>query len=81
MGDLPVHNVKNEDTGEWEEIWTGDYVFENEWQSFRTKIDRLLERKCVAMECTPGRRKLAVKVMAIFWNDTMKIIEVNVGKR
>ena len=24
----------------WEEQWTGDYIFENEWQSFRTKKDR-----------------------------------------
>jgi len=25
---------ENEETA-WEEVWTGDYVFENEWQSFR----------------------------------------------
>ena len=25
---------------EYEEVWTGDYIFENEWQSFRTKKDR-----------------------------------------
>ena len=25
--------------------WTGDYVFENEWQSFRTKKNRTLELK------------------------------------
>ena len=28
---------------QWEEIWTGDYIFENEWQSFRTKKVRTLE--------------------------------------
>ena len=28
---------------EYEEVWTGDYIFENEWQSFRTKKDRSLE--------------------------------------
>ena len=27
--------------------WTGDYVFENEWQAFRTKKDRSLELKSV----------------------------------
>jgi hypothetical protein len=32
-----IIRVKNEETGEWEERWTGDYIFENEWQSFRTK--------------------------------------------
>ena len=62
----------------WEEQWTGDYVFENEWQSFRTKKDRSLELKSVAHECSPGRRKLAVKVVDIFGNDTMTIVEVTV---
>ncbi|MCX5784229.1 MAG: site-specific DNA-methyltransferase [Elusimicrobia bacterium] len=75
-----IIRVKNEDTGEWEERWTGDYIFENEWQSFRTKKDRALELKSVFHECTPGRRKIAVKVVDIFGNDTMTIIEVSAGK-
>ena len=62
----------------WEEQWTGDYVFENEWQSFRTKKDRSLELTSVAHECPPGRRKIAVKVVDIFGNDTMTIVEVTV---
>ena len=66
--------------GEWEERWTGDYIFENEWQSFRTKKDRSLELTSVFHECPPGRRKLAVKVVDIFGNDTMTIVEVTVGK-
>jgi adenine-specific DNA-methyltransferase len=64
---------------EWEEVWTGDYIFENEWQSFRTKKDRSLELTSVFHECAPGRRKLAVKVVDIFGNDTMTIVDVNVG--
>jgi adenine-specific DNA-methyltransferase len=64
---------------EYEEVWTGDYIFENEWQSFRTKKDRSLELTSVFHECAPGRRKLAVKVVDIFGNDTMTIVEVNVG--
>ena len=63
----------------WEEVWTGDYIFENEWQSFRTKKDRSLEMKSVFHECAPGRRKIAVKVVDIFGNDTMTIVEVTVG--
>ncbi len=63
---------------EYEEVWTGEYVFENEWQSFRTKKNRDLELKSVFRECKPGRRKIAVKVVDIFGNDTMKIIEVNI---
>ncbi|MFH0939447.1 MAG: site-specific DNA-methyltransferase [Planctomycetota bacterium] len=75
-----IVRVKNEESGAWEERWTGDYIFENEWQSFRTKKDRSLELKSVFHECTPGRRKLAVKVVDIFGNDTMTIVEVSVGK-
>jgi len=66
--------------GEWEERWTGDYIFENEWQSFRTKKDRTLELTSVYHECAPGRRKLAVKVVDVFGNDTMTIVDVSVGK-
>ena len=74
-----IIRVKNEENGEWEERWTGDYIFENEWQSFRTKKDRSLELKSVFHECTPGRRKIAVKVVDIFGNDTMTIVDVSVG--
>ena len=74
-----IIRVQNPDSGEWEEIWTGEYIFENEWQSFRTKKDRSLELKSVFQECTPGRRKLAVKVVDIFGTDTMTIVEVTVG--
>lgn len=63
---------------EWEEVWTGDFIFENEWQAFRTKNDRSLELKTPPHECNKGRYKIAVKVVDIFGNDTMKIIEVSV---
>ena len=62
----------------WEEVWTGDYIFENEWQSYRTKTDRSLELKSVFHECKPGRRKIAVKVVDIFGNDTMTIVDVKI---
>ncbi|HEY5499000.1 MAG TPA: site-specific DNA-methyltransferase [Bacteroidales bacterium] len=74
-----IVRVKNEESGELEERWTGEYIFENEWQSFRTKKDRSLELTSSFCECEPGRRKLGVKVVDIFGNDTMMIIEVNVG--
>ncbi|MYA99804.1 site-specific DNA-methyltransferase [Candidatus Poribacteria bacterium] len=71
-----IIRMQDSQTGEWEEQWTGDYVFENEWQSFRTKKDRSLELTSVAHECEPGPRKLAIKVVDIFGNDTMTIVEV-----
>ncbi len=73
-----VLHINNAETGEAEEIWSGDYVFENEWQSFRTKKDRSLELTSAFKEVPKGRRKIAIKVVDIFGNDTMKVIEVSV---
>ena len=70
---------QNVATGEFEETWTGDFIFENEWQSFRTKKNRQLELVTPFYECKPGRYKVAVKVVDIFGNDTMKIVDVSVG--
>ncbi len=78
-GSLSASASPRGNEAEWEEIWTGDYIFENEWQSFRTKKDRSLELKSVFHECAPGRRKIAVKVVDIFGNDTMTIVDVNIG--
>ena len=75
-----VVQLQDPDTGKWTEKWTGDYIFENEWQSFRTKKNRDLEYKSVYHKCNTGRRKIAVKVVDILGNDTIKIVDVNVEK-
>ena len=72
-----IVRIRN-DKGKIEEKWTGDYVFENEWQSFRTKKNRAIELKSIVHECKKGRRKIAVKVVDIFGNDTMKVIGVRI---
>ncbi|QOJ20574.1 MAG: site-specific DNA-methyltransferase [Gammaproteobacteria bacterium] len=78
QGELSGLEAPQMNLPEYEEVWTGDYVFENEWQSFRTKKDRTLELTSVFQEVMPGRRKIAVKVVDIFGNDTMTIVEVTV---
>ena len=67
------------DEGELKKVWTGDYIFENEWQSYRTRKNRNIELVSVFKKVPSGRRKIAVKVVDIFGNDTMKIIDVNIG--
>ena len=65
---------------EFEERWTGGFIFENEWQSFRTRQSRALE--LTTSEHTydrAGRYTVAVKVIDIFGNDTMTLVPVNVG--
>ena len=75
-----IVNYKNNVTGELETKWTGDFVFENEWQSFRTKSDRKIEFLSVKVEIPNGVRKVAIKVVDIFGNDTMKIVDLKIGK-
>ena len=70
--------VIDEKTNEEKEQWTGSYIFENEWQSFRTKKDRTLQLISASREVSAGKRKIAVKVIDIFGNDTTKTIEVNI---
>ena len=65
---------------EFEERWTGVYIFENEWQSFRTRQNRDLELTTAAHTyAKPGRYIVAVKVIDIFGNDTMTLVPVTVG--
>jgi DNA modification methylase len=71
QGDIPL---------EFEDRWTGSYIFENEWQSFRTRKNRDLELITAAhIYDQPGRYTVAVKVVDIFGNDTMTLVPVNVG--
>jgi DNA modification methylase len=65
---------------QFEERWTGGYIFENEWQSFRTRKSRELElTTALHTYDRPGRYTVAVKVIDIFGNDTMTLVPVNVG--
>jgi site-specific DNA-methyltransferase (adenine-specific)/adenine-specific DNA-methyltransferase len=65
---------------EFEERWTGGYIFENEWQSFRTRKERDLEMISAPHTYTQaGRYTVAVKVIDIFGNDTMVLVPVSAG--
>jgi DNA modification methylase len=70
--------IKVMEDGKEKEVWTGDYIFDNEWQSFRTKKNRNLELTSVAKIMPKGIYKVAVKVVDIFGNDTTKVIDVKI---
>jgi DNA modification methylase len=73
-----IIKVKN-DKGETEEKWSGNYLFENEWQSFRTKKTPTLEFTSIAHEYKKtGKYKVMVKVVDILGIDTSKIVEVHI---
>lgn len=50
---------------EVKEVWTGDYIFENEWQSFRTKKNRNLDLKTIYHQYDKGGKKISTS-----WTNT-----------
>jgi 5-hydroxyisourate hydrolase-like protein (transthyretin family) len=71
--------IRIREEGAEKQVWTGGYIFQNEWQSFRTKKDRSLELQSAPHEyLEAGSYKIAIKVIDIFGNDTTKIIPVKV---
>lgn len=73
-----IIRLQGED-GTVEEKWTGNYIFENEWQSFRTKQDRALEFTSVpSVYEKPGKYRIMVKVVDILGVDTSQLLEVEV---
>ena len=71
--------VAREVDGEIQTAWTGRYIFENQWQDFRTRGDRELALQSAPHKYDqPGEYKVAVKVVDIFGNDTTKVIKVKV---
>ena len=83
QGDLsglsPAQRALELQAQDFEERWTGAYIFENEWQSFRTRQSRNLELT-TATHTYPkaGRYTIAVKLIDIFGNDTMTLMPVTV---
>jgi hypothetical protein len=68
-----------ENGGTEENVWTGRYIFENQWQDFRTRADRTLKTVSAPHSYdTPGEYKIAVKVVDIFGNDTTKVVSFKV---
>jgi site-specific DNA-methyltransferase (adenine-specific)/adenine-specific DNA-methyltransferase len=79
-GHLPGVDPVQGEQPVFEDRWTGGYIFENEWQSFRTRQDRKLELITAPHTYTrAGRYTMAVKVIDIFGNDTMTLVPVSMG--
>ncbi len=84
QGFLPGHEPAQRElelsADDFEERWTGAYIFENEWQSFRTRQNRDLELTSASHTyAKAGRYIVAVKVIDIFGNDTMTLMPVTIG--
>ncbi len=65
---------------EAKEVWTGNYIFENEWQSFRTKKNPDIELESAWHEYEKkGRYKIAVKVVDILGQDTTQLMDIRIN--
>jgi adenine-specific DNA-methyltransferase len=68
---------------QWIDYWAVDWdhrgdTFHNQWQSYRTRKDRTLQRRISQRYEQPGTYQLVVKVIDILGNDTTKTIPVEV---
>lgn len=58
---------------------SGRFIFENQWQSFRTPKEKSLELVSEWHHVdAPGQYRIAVKVIDIFGNDTTRVVTVDV---
>ncbi|MBI3195289.1 MAG: site-specific DNA-methyltransferase, partial [Ignavibacteriae bacterium] len=65
--------------GGTKQVKTGNFIFENEWQSFRTKKNNDLEMTSTKHEYKEkGKYKIMVKVVDILGIDTSQVVEVEV---
>ena len=79
-GEKDVYTPEDGSFVDTEEVWSGNYIFENEWQSFRTKKDRELELTSASHTYEKkGRYIIAVKVVDIFGNDTMTLVPIDIA--
>ena len=65
--------------GQATEQWTGNYIFENEWQSFRTKKNSNLElTSAIYKYKKSGKYEIAVRVVDILGQDTLQTIDIDI---
>ena len=87
--DLVPASVRDKISGwaDYVDYWAVDFTygtgghgdtFHNQWQSYRTRADRRLERSTVHDYDEPGTYTVLVKVVDVFGNDTTTAVEVGV---
>ncbi len=67
--------------GNLSQIHTGRYIFDNQWQSFRTKNTKLDLKSSAYEYPKDGLYRVAIKVIDVFGNDTTRIFDVRIGKK
>ena len=68
---------------QWIDYWAVDWnnagdAFHNEWQAYRTRKQKALEKRTVHTCDEPGAYSIVVKVIDILGNDTTRVVPVEV---
>ncbi|HZP83070.1 MAG TPA: DNA methyltransferase, partial [Chthonomonadaceae bacterium] len=69
---------------QWIDYWAVDWdyrgdTFHNQWQSYRTRKNKTLQKQTAHTYAEPGDYRIVVKVIDILGNDTTKTLTVKVG--
>ena len=76
--DRPELIITEGEDGKLQQVETGRFVFDNNWQSFKTKGSELELTSATYQYPNSGTYKIAVKVIDVFGNDTTRVFEATV---
>ena len=76
--DRPELIITEREEGKLQQVETGRFIFDNNWQSFKTRDSELELTSATYQYPNSGTYKIAVKVIDVFGNDTTQIFEASV---
>ena len=76
--DRPELIITEGEDGKLQQVETGRFVFDNNWQSFKTRESELELTSATYQYPNSGTYKIAVKVIDVFGNDTTRVFEATV---
>jgi DNA modification methylase len=76
--DRPELIITEGEDGKLQQVETGRFIFDNNWQSFKTRESELELTSATYQYPNSGTYKIAVKVIDVFGNDTTQIFEASV---
>jgi DNA modification methylase len=76
--DRPELIITEGEDGKLQQVETGRFVFDNNWQSFKTRDSELELTSATYQYPNSGTYKIAVKVIDVFGNDTTRVFKVTV---
>ena len=76
--DRPELIITEGEKGKLQQVETGRFIFDNNWQSFKTRDSELELTSATYQYPNSGTYKIAVKVIDVFGNDTTQVFEASV---